>query len=261
MNARRIGVARICASLIFMLLFAASDYAEIDQGTIVAAWLFDEGSGDTAKDFSGNGHDGEVVGGPDWVDGKFGKALEFDGIDDWVEVEEIGTFDEITICVWAKYTGKVGQFRVIFNNNGWVVGDLHYQIRVPNELNLAVNGDGGHLFSEIFFNDKEMDKWHHFASSYSATGDFRRHHINGEPDASDEKPLNPVKIGPARIGAWDGGVGIREWQGMLDELIIFNAILDQEDIQAIMNDGIETVLSVEPIGKLATSWGDIKAGY
>ena len=41
------------------------------------------GSGEVAEDSSANGNDGELKVGPKWVDGKFGKALEFDGVDDY----------------------------------------------------------------------------------------------------------------------------------------------------------------------------------
>ena len=51
---------------------------EIDADT-VALWLFDEGSGDVLRDFSGKGNDGKVVA-AEWVPGKFGSALKFDGI-------------------------------------------------------------------------------------------------------------------------------------------------------------------------------------
>lgn len=112
----------ICMSLIVMgLLPIMPNNAEIDPESIVGAWLFDEGRGDITEDFSGNGNDGKIVGAK-WVQGKFGRALEFDGKDDWVEVPMIGTFDEITITAWVNSTGRVGQWRVIFNNNGWKKG-------------------------------------------------------------------------------------------------------------------------------------------
>jgi len=37
----------------------------------------DEGSGDIAEDASGNGHNGKLMNGPDWVVGQFGNALSF----------------------------------------------------------------------------------------------------------------------------------------------------------------------------------------
>ena len=248
---------QVSSVLLFCLcLIPLTSSAEIDPATIVAGWLFDEGNGDTLSDFSGNGHDGEIQGAPKWVDGKFGKALEFDGAKDWVDVPEIGTFEEITACVWAQYTGRVGQFRVIFDNNGWVQGDVHHQIRPANELVWAINGNGGHLFSTIFFNDKEIDKWHHFATVYSTKEKIRRYYINGEENKEDNQAAVPGKLGPARIGDWDGGD--RFWMGYLDELVFFNVALTQEEVTQIMEEGFEKVLSVQPEGKLATKWSVLK---
>ena len=60
------------------MLTASSD-AALDPKTIVGIWKFDEGKGVTTKDSSGNENDGALMNKPKWVDGKFGKALEFDG--------------------------------------------------------------------------------------------------------------------------------------------------------------------------------------
>ena len=46
---------------------------------LVAYYPLDEGSGDTATDASGNGHNGTLNGDPRWIAGKFGQALEFPG--------------------------------------------------------------------------------------------------------------------------------------------------------------------------------------
>ena len=70
---------------LFMFLVQVS-WAKIVPESIVAAWLFDEGNGKTASDSTGNGHDGAIEAGPKWVKGRFGKALEFDGTDDWVSI-------------------------------------------------------------------------------------------------------------------------------------------------------------------------------
>ena len=73
------GLAMICASLIIMCLIpAGQSYAEIDPETVVGVWLFDEGEGEIAGDSSENGNGGKIFGAK-WVDGKFGKALDFDG--------------------------------------------------------------------------------------------------------------------------------------------------------------------------------------
>ena len=50
---------------------------------LVAAYAFDEGSGATAVDASGNGRDGAVAGAT-WATGRYGGALSFDGTNDYV---------------------------------------------------------------------------------------------------------------------------------------------------------------------------------
>jgi len=77
------------------MMFVGISNAEIDPDTVVGIWLFDDGSGNTAEDSSENGNDGEFVGDPQWVDGKFGDALSFDG-GSYVEVpaSAIFSYDE-----------------------------------------------------------------------------------------------------------------------------------------------------------------------
>ena len=72
------------------LLIALPSLAEIDPKSITGMWLFDEGKGGVATDSSEHGNDGEIHGAK-WVDGKFGKALEFDGASNWVEVPHSNT--------------------------------------------------------------------------------------------------------------------------------------------------------------------------
>ena len=64
----------ICIS--FMIPDLSS--AKLDPETLSGIWFFDEGKGGVANDSSENGNDGEIVD-AQWVDGKFGKALKFEG--------------------------------------------------------------------------------------------------------------------------------------------------------------------------------------
>ena len=49
-----------------------------------------------------------------------------------------------------------------------------------------------------------------------------------------------------------------EWHGMLDEVILFNSLLDEDDVSALMNNGMAAVLGVEPVSKLLSTWGKMK---
>jgi len=72
--------------MVIYLILTGQSFAQIDRETIVGIWLFDEGSGKAARDFSGKGNSGGLMNNPEWVEGKFGKALKFDGKDDYVEI-------------------------------------------------------------------------------------------------------------------------------------------------------------------------------
>ena len=65
---------------------------------LVGSWHLNEGSGaTTAADTSGNGNNGTLTNmdpATDWVNGKFGKALDFDGSDDYVDATKISSYGE-----------------------------------------------------------------------------------------------------------------------------------------------------------------------
>ncbi len=88
---------------VFSIIIILIIIGPVSQAKIITAWLFDEGTGKVVKDDSGNGYDGEITGGK-WIDGKFGKALEFD-ISTFVEVKDTkGVFNlskNLTVMTWA----------------------------------------------------------------------------------------------------------------------------------------------------------------
>ena len=75
------------ANFTFWVFFVGLSQAEVDLDSLVGFWAFNEGTGDTVKDLSGKDNHGKAVGGPKWVKGKIGSALEFDGKDDYLEIK------------------------------------------------------------------------------------------------------------------------------------------------------------------------------
>ena len=74
---------------------------------VVAIWLFDEGNGKKIKDYARKGHDGVfLTGKPDWVEGKFGSALQFHGVDGmaWADIEKPVAMDSVDFSIgcWMK---------------------------------------------------------------------------------------------------------------------------------------------------------------
>ena len=75
---------------------------------MVAHWKMDENSGSVLHDNSGNGNDGTLVDMNDdaWIPGVTGNALQFDGIDDYVNIPHSPSIDfsnqSFSISFWLK---------------------------------------------------------------------------------------------------------------------------------------------------------------
>jgi hypothetical protein len=82
----------------------------IDQAQgLVGYWPFDEGTGTIAYDYSGNGNNGTLVNNPQWVDGKVGKALMFNGTN-YITIPlstSLMPTSAITILLWQKPLANV----------------------------------------------------------------------------------------------------------------------------------------------------------
>ena len=86
------------------LLFLLTTNLKASERGLIAYWDFDEGSGNVAKDKSGNGNDGKIFGAK-WVKLQKGYALKFDGIDDYVDCGNDKSLDirnAITLEVWVR---------------------------------------------------------------------------------------------------------------------------------------------------------------
>jgi len=79
----------------------AYDY---NKGKPIAHWKMNEGVGTTVYDWSGNENEGTMTNmdaSTDWVTGKVGKALDFDGSDDYIDIGDTG-IDINSVSFWLK---------------------------------------------------------------------------------------------------------------------------------------------------------------
>ena len=105
-----------------------------------------------------------------------------------------------------------------------------------------------------FIADKNiLNEWFHLAVAYSSNDESVAVYFDGELDAEDKWGPLPGEFGPGRIGSWNGGG--REWEGMFDEMLLFDVALEEDDIITLMDNGLEATLAVEAVGKLGTNLG------
>ena len=247
--------------ILVSLMFAFQSYAKIDMKTCIGMWLFDDGKGNAVKDSAGKNKDGKITGAA-WVDGKYSKALSFNGTSDNVEVANIPELNpkkEMSMGCWVYIKGNAGQHRDIISKDG-ENAERQYLLTSSD-----VNKFRAHIWTADgtahYFDGKttaELETWYHVAQTYD--GSILRLYVNGKEDGSVSFSGDIIVTGqPVRIGGGaNAGATPYYTPGIIDEVMIFNVALKQEDVQAIMDDGLSLMLAVSPNGKLTTTWSSIK---
>jgi len=249
-------------TLVAVALATPCARAAIDPETAVGVWLMDENSGDTAMDSSGHGHDG-ALNGPTWASGKFGSGLEFDGAS-WVDIPDqpaLGVGAQLTLMAWFFATDINDWRQIIAKNNEYLL-----RIDPPGEGNSMSTFifAGGAWEPRASAGVPNTDEWVHFAATYDQSpvgdADHVKVFVNG---AMTGQSTHPGDVAPAggsvEIGRWGSG---SFFVGIIDEVAIFNVALEESDIAAIANNGLEAALgsdtAVDPRNRLTTTWANLR---
>ena len=203
----------------------------VGESGLVAHWKFDEGNGTTASDSSGSGNAGTLTNGPLWTDGRIGKGLYFDGIDDHVRVTDSNSLDlssSFTLSAWVNPASTSTDFRSILVKN--------YKYYLYASV-AGYCGTGNPLagFDEQTTNavchpaPLPANTWTHLAATH--TGSILTLYRNGVAVATSNisKTLSP-STGTLQIGASQFG---ENFKGLIDEVRVHNRALNITEIQAM----------------------------
>ena len=124
---------RYLLAICFCLIHTMLAGADIDPENCMGMWLFNKGDGQ-AIDSTPNGNDGKFVSEPQLTEGKFGKGLELDGVDDYVEVADSESLDTVlnegmTIVAWVLGEYRPGDWHgIVTKAADWEV-DMCYLLQ------------------------------------------------------------------------------------------------------------------------------------
>jgi uncharacterized repeat protein (TIGR03803 family) len=201
---------------------------------LIAAYGFNEGGGDVAADSSGRGHHG-VIAGAKYVDGRFGRALRFDGQYDWVTVADAADLDlrnALTIEAWVNPSALSGWRTVVIKerNNSSQAYALYASEDMPGPsgyVNIGGTYKGVSGPSQL-----PLNAWTHVAVTYN--GSMLRLYINGvEVNRRPVSGRMVVGNAPLRIGG--NSIWGEYFDGMIDEVRIYGSAISPADIQRDMN--------------------------
>ncbi len=248
--------------LAIFIIFVSATYARIDPKTIVGIWLLDEGSGNVMKDSSVNKNNGKVVG-AQWVKGKFGNALEFDGTNH-AEIPASATTDNyvdgFTYLLWVMPTGTPPNANTRIIERDWHNPTI--QIGASDFYGSTMIG-GVQDNSNIRGGTWTKGEWSFVALSWD--GNTLKLYVNdkmvqekklGKPDFSKNHESGAIWLAQWKAGAnWS-------FTGVIDDVGVFSSALSDADIKTIMLNGLDkTIVSASVFPnekKLASTWGQIK---
>ena len=187
----------------------------------VGRWDFNEGTGSTVNDISGNNNTGTWSGsGSHWTTGKIGKGGSFNGSDDWVNVGNGSSLSSsnFTYSLWFNWQGY---------NGGGYGGLLQYLNRGDNGFSrillqdaisdIKIQADGSDVLTTTY--DFQQNQWYYFVLTFNGTTPLA--YINGDlhktgSSATFTSGTNNILIGN---GAWASAYW---FNGKIDDVKIYD---------------------------------------
>jgi hypothetical protein len=213
-----------------------------DDTALVGHWMFDEGSGTTAADSSGNNNHGTVMGDAFWVaDGKVGGALSFDGVDDIVVVSQNsglpiynnGTDNAYSVALWVK-GGPQNDLRVFSegsttSNNPLFNLGTHNSTSPTGQFATYIRPDTGTISNHpLSLAEPFDDTWHHI--TWVDDNGTATLYVDGLPDGGDfNYTRGTMALDTTSIGGILRAAPSNFFFGQIDEVRVYNrALADTE---------------------------------
>jgi hypothetical protein len=217
-------------------------------------WKFDDGSGSTAADSSGNANTGTLVNTPTWTTGQIGGGIGLvNASAQYVSLGNPSTYDltstgRLTVSAWVK-TGS----SIINSTLGIVKRGATNTVGAPDQYALTSSNTrwrfmagNGTTYTEVFGPGAQLvpDTWYHLTGVIDAANISL--YVNGVSAAT--PVARPAGSPPASVSNFIGSVmaGGPAWDGTIDEVRIYSRALSAEEISRLYRlttpTGVDTSL-------------------
>ena len=229
---------------------SASLNLQSSTNTLAAAYAFDEGTGSTTVDDSGNGNTGQIHGATWTSKGKHGKALSFDGKSSYVDVgngSSLRGTGSMTWSAWVYATANPADDGNIIAKSSWGSGLIGWQFKsTPDTGNhtfgILISADGNSYTERCSKTVRALKTWYHVAAVYNASAATLDIYVNG---VLDDGVLYGTVPKAQYTPALDATIGKRAdgflFAGTIDDVRVYSRALSQTEIQNDMNTAVTTV--------------------
>jgi hypothetical protein len=221
-----------------------------DNG-LVLAFGFEEASGNPVLDSSSAPRNGTILGATRVAAGKIGRALSFDGVDDWVTVTDttaskIDLTNGMTLEAWVNPTAMSGWETVLLKERGVAgTGLLSYALYAHDGAPQSSGfvGPAGYIrpapansttdqgVRSAVHTAIPLGAWTHLATTYD--GANQRFYVNGVLVATKAQTGN-IAAGNQALRIGGNAVSGEYFKGLIDEVRIYNRALSAAEITTDM---------------------------
>lgn len=216
-------------------------------GSQIAWWGFDEGYGNITHNSGsgGSGYDGTIGTGassPIWTNnGKFGKAIQFNNANICVNMNNPSGLNMTTnnFSITNHYYGFDTDANVVIEKRGTGLNGYLYVVNYPSAGNVSIFlNDGGSQKVYTFSNASiQANNWYHLVTTINRETNEIKFYKNGtyvQTVNISSTTGSIISDGNFRIGCDLGG---GTFNGVIDELKIYNSILTDDEIKVDYNNG------------------------
>jgi len=236
---------------IFSTFSSSTQAQQVVKDGLVSYWTFNKAdiNGDVAKDVFGKNNG--TIKGCKQVAGKYGEALEFDGVSNYVEVP-----NDKSLELWEKHTLEA-----------WIFQKESRSSRIIDKIT-AGTADGPHLDTHpgtklrscagnciSTTKDYSLNEWHHAVVTFDKGKVVLYIDGSAEGEGDVGSPLKGNQLS-LKIGADSNGQNL--FKGIIDEVRVYNRALKADEVKINMK---ASSLSIDKLGKLPDTWGNLKTIY
>ncbi len=242
---------------------------------LMAHWKFDETSGTTAADSSGNNNTGTLLNGPTWTTaGKLNGALNFDGTNDRVNVPHSTSLalntNAATLAAWVRLDTNSRSWITVIerdrSNLQWMDWQIYARASDAPTANRPVcrfDWDGDMVVDA----DEQVQgnitlatsTWYHLACTYD--GSAIRFYIDGTLRGTTTAASKTIRDSGRAVSLGGNEAWGEYLDGQIDDARVYNRALSQTEIQAIMAPTQQYTLTVNTAGSGTVTKNPDKASY
>lgn len=231
----------------------AADATASDLPAATAHWTFDEGSGTSAADSSGNAHPATLQGAAAWDTGKVGAhSLSLTaGGNATASGPVLDTSKAFSVAAWVNLT-QLGGYQTAVSIDGKVVSSFYLGLRddVGTFAFARLDSDAAQNAAvAAAASAPTTGTWTHLVGVSDPSAGVTRLYVDGVLEGETAYTAGWTGTGDTAIGrALYGGGQVDQWQGLIDDVWMFPAALTSDQVATLAGVPVETttpLLSVD----------------